>query len=171
MTDPQPIELSPAAAAKWIQDRLAQAETSLGGNDVEGALDAYVQTLSLALQLGPAATEQVLSAILDGAAGLVRHQDADGLSAMGPALVGLTGQMREAKALPQSTVMRAWASIVDGIGALISQLGLALTLALPPERRGDMLDNVRAHAALLDDATSNVFGLTSWIEGIANSPA
>ena len=102
MTDPQPIELSPAGAGRWIHTKLAQAEAALGEDDVEGALDAYVQALGLALQLGPAPTEQVLSAILDGAVRLARRQDADGLSAMGPALVGLTGQMREAKALPRS---------------------------------------------------------------------
>ena len=167
MTDPQPIEFSPAEAANWIQASLARADSALGENNVDGALDTYVQTLGLALQLGPAATEQVLSAILAGAARLALRQDAGGLSAMGPALVGLTGQMREAKALPQSTVMEAWASIVDGVGALIGQLGLAL--ALPPERRGDMLDNARAHAVLLDDATGSIFGLQNWIDGIASN--
>ena len=165
MSGPQPIELNPAEAAGWIQARLARAEESLTEGNLDGALDAYVQSLGLALQLGPAATEQVLSTILASAAVLACRRDSGGLSAMGPALVGLTGQMRQAQAL-QSTVMEAWASIVDGVGALIGQLGLAL--ALPLERQEGMLDNARAHAAILDDATGGILGLAEWIEGIAS---
>jgi hypothetical protein len=162
---PQRLDLSPEGAVQWIRDELDQARKAVEEEDLDAALDAYIPTLGLALQLGPAPAEQVLSAILATAQRLVLCRDAEGLSVLGPALVGLTGRVREANVLPQSTVMEAWAAVVEGMGALIGQLGLVLTL--PPERRGEMATKARAHAVVLDDATSSIFGLERWIDGMA----
>jgi len=161
----QRIDLSPEGAVQWIRDELVRARRAVEDGDLDAALDAYIPTLGLALQLGPAPAEQVLSAILATAQRLVHCRDAEGLSALGPALAGLTSRVREANVLPQSTVMEAWAAVVEGLGALIGQLGLVLTL--PPERRGELAANARAHAVLLDDATSSIFGLERWIDGMA----
>jgi hypothetical protein len=167
MTAPQTIDLSTGEVADLLEHNLAQAGGFLADNDLDGALDGYVCALGLALQLGPAPMKQVLEAILEAAHCLAQHGDADALSTMGPALVGLVSQVREANALPNTAPMDAWASVASGLGVLISQLGLAL--ALPPEDRSRPYCSARAHAALLDDTTRGLFGLTGWIDEICGA--
>jgi hypothetical protein len=158
------VDLTPPEAAAWIEDELAQARRGLAGGDLDAALDNQIRALGLALQLGPAPTEQVLSAMLETAQALARDQNTPGLAALGPALVSLVDQVRTAGVLPRTAVMEAWATVAADIGALVSQIGLALSL--PAERRAGMLDSVRARAAHLDDATHDRFGLTPWLADV-----
>jgi hypothetical protein len=145
MSDPQPIDLTPAGAAVRIRAELALAQGALEApRDLDTALDAYVRALGLALQLGPAPSE-----------------DAAALSALGPAVVDLVGQVRGASALPPTPVMAAWAELAVEVGALIGQLGLAL--ALPADRRAGMMNQARERAALLDDTTGGFFSLGVWL--------
>jgi hypothetical protein len=58
--------------------------------------------------------------------------------------------------------MEAWATIATDLGALIGQIGIALSIS--PDHRSDLLDNTRTRAQLLDDATGNLFALTAWID-------
>jgi hypothetical protein len=167
LTASRSIELTPAEAADRIDNELGQAWIALGAHDLEPALDGYVRALGLALQLGPAPTEQVLVAILQAARELALRRDADGLSALGPALVGLVTQVRHAGALSHTAVMEAWATVADGLGVLTGQLGLALTL--PPDRRAGMMSQARAHATLLEDASGGLFGLVDWLDDIARA--
>jgi hypothetical protein len=162
MTTLESIELTPAEATAQVHQELSRASRRLQTGELEPALDAYTRALGLALQLGPAPTEKVLLATLDAAHGLARGQDADGLSALGPALVNLVAQVRDAGALPPTAVMDAWASVAADVGALIGQVGLAL--AIGPDHRRGMMNNARLRAALLDDATGGLFTLTSWID-------
>ena len=60
--------------------------------------------------------------------------------------------------------MEAWAQFVEGLGALIGQLGLAL--AIPGDYRTGMMANAQARAALLDDATAGRFALAAWLDGV-----
>jgi hypothetical protein len=159
------IELTPVQASDWIQVELSLAAEALDSGNLDSALDAYVRALGLALQLGPAPTERALDAVLQSARTLARREDAAGLSALGPAMVGLTRQAREAGALPVTSVMEAWADVVDGLGALIGQVGLVV--ALPQDRRPGMLVSALDHARLLDDATGGLFGLAEWFEEMA----
>lgn len=168
MTAPQAVDLNPAEAADLLHHELTRAEGSLRAQDLDAALDGYVRALGLALQLGPAPTEQALMAILRAARELAGERDVGGrlsasavFSALGPAIVGLVAQVRDAGVLPATSVMEAWAIISSEIGALIGQLGLAL--ALPPDHRTGMLDNVRTRAALLDETTNSIFTLTAWL--------
>jgi hypothetical protein len=161
------IELTPVQASDWIQEELTQARRALSSDQLDSALDAYVRALGLALQLGPAPTEQALVAILDGARVLASRQDGEGLSSLGPALVGLTAQVREAGALPATAIMEAWADVVDGLGALTGQIGLAMKL--PPERRQGMLASAQVRAQLLDETTDGLFDLTAWVKEIART--
>jgi hypothetical protein len=171
MTTPQAVDLNTAEAADLLHSELTQAEDSLRAQDLDAAVDNYVRALGLALQLGPAPTEQALVAILGTARELAGQHHAVGrpsasaaLSALGPALVGLVAQVCDAGVLPATSVMEAWAIISSEIGALIGQLGLAL--ALPADHRTGMLDNARTRAALLDGATNGIFTLTAWLEEI-----
>jgi hypothetical protein len=143
---------------------LEQASRSLKASDLSAALDGYVRALGLALQLGPALTEQVLISALGTARGFAEQPDPDGLSALGPALVDLVDQVRRAGALPRTPIMEAWATVASDLGALIGQVGLALTIA--PDHRNGMIENARAHASLLDDVTGQIFALTAWIDQI-----
>ena len=59
---------------------------------------------------------------------LAQRGDAESISTLGPALVGLIEQMEEAGALPATAVMRAWAVVVADVGAVVGQVGLALAL-------------------------------------------
>jgi hypothetical protein len=79
-------------------------------------------------------------------------------------LVGLTQQVKEAGALPPTSVMHAWAELASDLGALIGQVGLALTLN--SSHRAGMMGKARMRAALLDDATSDLFALGSWLDQI-----
>jgi hypothetical protein len=150
-----------AVAAASERDPRMQAEwVAAGGTDA--ALDHYVRGLGLALQLGPAPAEQAIKAILQGAHSLARCQAAIALSALGPAVVDLVGQVRDAGALPSTPVMEAWAIVVGDIGALIGQVGLALTIE--PSHRTGIIINAQAHAVLLDDATGGLFDLRAWLD-------
>ncbi len=162
MTTPQTRDLAPADAAELIHRALEQASEVLQSGDLNAALDAYVPALGLALQLGPAPSEKVLLAVMDGARKLAHRQDADGLSALGPTLVDLVTQVREAGALPATRVMEAWATVASEMGALIGQVGLALAVA--PDHSADMMGNAHARATLLDDATGGLFALAAWLE-------
>lgn len=155
------LDLTADEAAARLQDELVRAGQSLAGGEMEAALDGYVRGLGLALQLGPAALEMALSALLAGASGLVRRGDADGLCALGPAVTGTVAQVREAGALPATPAMAAWATVTDDVGALLGQVGLAL--ALPAARRLSMWRQARDRAALLDEVTGGLFGLASWL--------
>jgi hypothetical protein len=164
MTTVTAIELAPAEAAARVHQELNYADEKLQAGDLGPALDAYSCALGLALQLGPALTEKVLCATLDAAAELACALDTESLSALGPALVNLVTQVRDAGVLPSTPIMDAWASVAIDVGALIGQVGLALTI-LPDHRRG-MMDNARLRAALLDDATGGVFNLINWMDRI-----
>lgn len=164
MTTPQEIDLAPTEAARRIQSELEQASDALHVDDLGTALDGYVRALGLALQLGPALIERVLVAVLDAAQELAGWKHAEGLSALGPALVDLVAQVRRAGALPPTSVMDAWATVASDLGALIGQVGLAL--AITPDHREEMMENARARAALLDDATGKLFALTRWLDQV-----
>jgi hypothetical protein len=162
MTTPKAVDLTPAKANERIQQELSEASAALRTKDLEDALGAYTRALGLALQLGPAPTERVLLGALRAARTLAQEQDANGLSALGPALVSLVAQVREADALPPTAVMEAWATVASDVGALIGQIGLALSIA--PNHRRAMMDSARSRAALLDDATDSLFALTAWLD-------
>jgi hypothetical protein len=162
MTTPRAVDLTPAEAAALTHRELDRAGQALRTGDLNTALEGYISALGLALQLGPAPTEQALAAILQAARELALRHDAEGLSTLGPALVGLVGQVRQAFALPPTTIMDTWATLASDLGALIGQLGLALTI--PAGHRAGMLDNARARATLLDEATDGRFALSRWLE-------
>lgn len=164
MTAPVAIDLTPVEASEQIQTELEQANGAVKTQDLDAALDGYIRALGLALQLGPALTEKVLFAALDTARGFADLPDPGGLSALGPALVDLVRQVRQAGALPPTPIMDAWATVASDLGALIGQVGLALTIA--PDNRESLIENARTHALLLDEATGNLFALTSWIDGL-----
>jgi hypothetical protein len=164
MTDPEVVDLTPVEAASLIQGDLARAHEALQLARLDSALDGYTRALGLALQLGPAPTEQVLIAALDAARQLARQQDADGLSSLGPALVDLVAQVRVAGVLPPTTIMEAWATVASDLGMLIGQVGLAL--AMPSNHGQAMLANARRRALLLEDATGNLFALTAWLDQV-----
>ena len=165
MTSPQTIELSPTQASELIQHELQEAHHAFHTEDLESALDRFVKALGLALQLGPAATERALAEVMAAAREMARQQNANALSALGPALVGLTNQVRKEAALPPTSVMEAWAAVASGLGTIFGQLGLALTMA--PDHRSGMMTNTHTRAILLDDATGNLFGLADWINQVA----
>jgi hypothetical protein len=165
VTSPQTIDLSPTEASALIEHELQESRRALHSNDLESALNRFVRALGLALQLGPAATERVLAAVMVSAREMAGQHDTNALSALGPALVGLTSQVREAAVLPPTAVMEAWAAVASGLGTLIGQLGLALTIA--SEHRTGMMANARTQASILDDATRNLFALVDWIDQVA----
>ena len=165
MTDPVSIDLTPAEASEQIHKELEEASNAVEARDLDAALDGYVHALGLALQLGPALTEKVLSAALDAAKRWADQPDPRGLSALGPALVDLVRQVRRAGALPPTPIMDAWATVASDLGALIGQVGLALTIA--PDSRSGLLENARTHALLLDEATGHLFALTLWIDQLS----
>lgn len=162
MAEPKDLELTPAAAASFLKDELGLAEKAIQQDRIEAALDGYVRALGLALQLGPATADQAVASILEASRELASRQYASGLSALGPALVGLIRQMDDVEALPATATMQAWARFVEGLGALVGQLGLAQSL--PKQMRRGMLVNARAHAAVLDDATTGRFRLVAWVD-------
>lgn len=159
---PQLVNLTPADAAALIQKQLLEAQSALERPDLEAALDSLISALGLALQLGPAASELVLSEVVAVARELARKDDAGALSTLGPALIGLIQQVRVAGALPPTSVMHAWAELASDLGALIGQVGLVLTVS--GSHRAGMMGNARTRAALLDDATEDRFALMSWLD-------
>lgn len=163
MTGVEAVRATAAQAAEMIKGELDRAHLALLAGDLDPALDGYVRALGLALQLGPAPAEQALAAILAGARILAQGGQAEGLSRLGPAVVGLVDQVRDADALPATGVMDAWATVASDLGAFLGQVGVAL--AIPTERRAGMIHNLRAHAALLDEATGKLFGLVAWLDG------
>ena len=166
MTSAHTVELAPDQAAAMIREELDQAARILKSGCLDAALDRYATALGLGLQLGPAPTQEVLIAILDTARTLARKQDAQGLSALGPALVALVTRVRDADVLPATAVMDAWAIIATDVATLIGQLGVALELT--PDQRGHMIENARTRAALLDNATDGLFGLAAWIDDLGS---
>jgi hypothetical protein len=160
MTGPQAVELTAGEAAARIHAELQTAAVALDAAELDLALDAYVRALGLALQLGPAPSETVLRAVLDGARSLARQEDAEGLATLGPAVAGLVSQVMEAGALPASPVMEAWAAVAADIGALLGQWGLALSL--PAEHRQHLRAQLQTRARLLDAATNRLFYLAAW---------
>ena len=168
MTSPRVIALAPTEASGRIQKELETAQDAIRIGDLDSALDRYIRALGLALQLGPVSTEKVLGAILGTAQKLTDQAHADGLAALGPALVDLVTQVRGAGVLPPTSVMDAWATVTSDLGALVGQVGLALMIA--PARRVGMMQNARTRAALLDDATGNLFALALWLDRVDTSP-
>jgi hypothetical protein len=168
MIAPVAIELTPAEASRQIQKELEEASSAVEAQDLDAALDGYVHALGLALQLGPALTEQALVAAFDTARGFAEQPHPEGLSALGPALVDLVRQVRSASALPPTPIMEAWATVASDLGSLIGQVGLVLTLA--PDHRAGLIENARSRALLLDQATGELFALTSWIDQLQWSP-
>ena len=163
MTSPRVVELSATEASELAQQELQEARHAFYTADLESALDRYIGALGLALQLGPAATEKILGGVMDAARAMAQKHDANALSALGPALLGLTSQVQEVGALPP--VMEAWAMIASGLGTLFGQVGIALAIA--PEHRPGMLANAAMRASLLDNATGNLFGLADWLEKLS----
>jgi hypothetical protein len=168
MTTPKPIDLSPVEASRRIQKELEQARNGVEAQDLDAVLDGFVHALGLALQLGPALTEQVLVAALDTAREYAKEPYPEGLSALGPVLVDLVRQVRGASALPSTPIMDAWATVTSDIGSLIGQVGLVLALA--PEHRAGLIGNARSHALLLDEVTGELFALTPWIDQLQQAP-
>ncbi len=162
MTSHRMIELSAPQASEQIWQALQRTHLALRSRNLEAALDELVSALGLALQLGPAATEMVLAEAVAAARELARRRDANALSALGPALVGLSLQVREAGVLPKTPVMEAWALVVSGLGALLGELGLILSIAR--DHRSGMMVNASVRAASLDDATGGLFGLGDWLD-------
>jgi hypothetical protein len=161
MTIKETVELTLDGVLSLLQKELDRAAQALQMAEFDRALDSYVGALGLALQLGPAATERVLHAILGTGRELARQGEASVISAMGPALVDLVEQVRGAGVLPATPVMEAWATVTADLGALVGQIGLALTM--PPRHRSGMLDSASTRAALLDDVTGSLFSLTAWL--------
>ena len=157
MTTPSSVELTASQATTLLQHTLVEAGQSLQAGHADAAFDRYVSSFGLALQLGPGPTEEACLAVLNAADHLARQQDSQGLCTLGPALVGLVDQVRAAGALPPTSIMNSWATVASELGTLAGQVGLAL--AIPPQRRSEIMGNARAHAILLDDATNGRF----WI--------
>jgi hypothetical protein len=183
MTAEKSVDLTPLQAANLIGSELSQAENALEARKFDAAIDGYIRALGLALQLGPAPTEQVLDGVLHAARILVlsvnsgasrsaemsgsmddRNTVSSSLAALGPAIVALVTQVRNADALPATGVMEAWATVASDLGALIGQVGLALDIAA--NHRSGMMDNAIARAKILDEATGNRFALGAWVEAM-----
>jgi hypothetical protein len=154
------VNLTVEEAAVWIRSELQQAGDAMDAGKLDAALDGYVRAMGLALQLGPAPVEEVLSAVL----AVTRGQNTATLAALGPALVNLVEQVRRAGVLPGTAVMEAWAMFVGEVGALVGQAGVALSV--PPGRRAAMVDSLRSRAAILDETTSGLFRLLMWLDEV-----
>ncbi|MBN1657756.1 MAG: hypothetical protein JXA93_05110 [Anaerolineae bacterium] len=157
---PESIELTPDGASAFLHDELALAADSYAAGDIDAALDAHVRALGLALQLGPAACEQAIGAVLESA----RQMTPDTLAALGPALVQLHNQIYEAAALPGTPVMQSWASVVAYVGMLIGLAGVAGNLSAA-DRQG-LVSNVRAGATRLDAETEHLFNFAGWVDSV-----
>jgi len=164
MTGYQSLDLAPDQAIDRIRREIMDASRAIQAQQLDAALDGYVRSLGLALQLGPAPTEQVLVALLAAARTLVRNGDAEGLSAWGPALVELVARVRAANALPPMAIMDAWATVASDLATSLGQIGLASSL--PPDRRPGLLNQARTRILLLDEATNGRFDLLDWWHGL-----
>lgn len=167
MTEYQSLDLTPGQAAARVRREITDASQAIQARQPDAALDGYVHSLGLALQLGPGPTEQVLVAVLSGVRSLICNGDAEGLSAWGPALVELVARVRAIGALPPTAIMEAWASVASDLATILGQIGLASSL--PPDRRPNLLNQARARLVLLDDATHGHFDLLDWWQGLALS--
>jgi hypothetical protein len=165
----QTLDLTPARAARVLDRELASAGDAWRAGAFDSAVDGYARALGLALQLGPAAAEQVLAAIVHTTRGLESSEEAEALAMLGPALVDLVLQVRQAGALPTTRVMEAWAELTLDVGALIGQVGLACSL--PPEHRREITTNAGTRATFLDDASHGALGLCAWLEAKALEPS
>jgi hypothetical protein len=164
MTSPRSVELNASQATTLLQQTLDEAVHALQAGNAGASFDNYASALGLALQLGPAPTEGAILAILEAADHLAKQQDSKGLGTLGPALVSLVDQVRSAGALPATPIMNTWAAVALELGTLVGQVGLAL--AIPPQRRSEMMANARARATLLDEATHGHFALADWLDRI-----
>jgi hypothetical protein len=175
---PQSIDLAPQEAADLLHDETSRAAAELEDGGLQVAVDGFIRALGLGLQLGPAATEQVLAAILvacrqyavwEGGvcAGTALADASKVFSTLGPAVVDLVAQVQRAGALPGTRVMEAWADLVSELGTVIGQLGIALTI--PSKHRASMVASVRTRAVLLDDATAGRFALVAWLEEVSGA--
>jgi len=88
VTSPQTIELSPAEASELIQHELQEAHHAFHTADLESALDRFVSALGLALQLGPAVIERVLTEVMAAAREMARQQNANSGYDLWPAWPG-----------------------------------------------------------------------------------
>jgi hypothetical protein len=164
MNDPQVLELTPREAADRIRSELATASKAFQAAEADAGVAACACALGLALQLGPEPTGQVLLSVLEEAQSLARRSQADALSSLGPAVIGLIGQVREAQALPTGAGMIAWASVGEELGTLLGQVGLALSI--PSHGRSGMVAAAMARADGLDEATGRIFDLRGWLESL-----
>jgi hypothetical protein len=160
VTEHEFLELAPDEAVARIRREIANAIQAIQNQHLDAALGCYVRSLGLALQLGPGPTEQVVIAVLSGAQTLVRNNEAESLSALGPALVELVAMVRQASALPPTPIMQAWATVASELAAILGQIGLATSL--PTDRRAGLLDLAQARIVLLDSATNGLFDLRNW---------
>jgi hypothetical protein len=158
----QTLSLTPAEAAAFLARMSTEAAHAWRDGAYDSAVDGYTRALGLALQLGPAPAEQVLTAIVDTTRVLESREEGNALAILGPALVDLVVQVRKAGALPASRVMEAWAELSHDLGAFIGQAGLAYSL--PRERRSEIAANARMRAALLDDASNDALRLRAWLD-------
>jgi hypothetical protein len=69
--------------------------------------------------------------------------------------------VEEEDALPETPVMEAWATVAADFGAIVGQLGLALSM--PPEGWPALLTTAARRAAMIDDATGGLFDLAGWL--------
>lgn len=165
MSVPPSIDLTPVQAARLLEDELSAARQSLRVSQTEAAQDKFVSALGLALQLGPAPVETVLRHLIRAIRELAHPPDSETLATLGPALVHLVSQVRNAGALPSSRVMEAWATVASDMGTIIGQVGLALSIE--SDSRTGMMANARIRAAALDEATGSRFAITDWIDQIS----
>jgi hypothetical protein len=169
------LDATPEAAADLLHSEITQASVDSEDGGLLASVNGFARALGLGLQLGPAATEQVLTAILQACRESAAREDSvsdkgavsdapQALSTLGPAIVELVGEVQCAGVLPGTPVMEAWATLASELGLLIGQMGLAL--AIPAEHRAGMVDSARTRALLLDDATGGRFALVAWLEEV-----
>jgi hypothetical protein len=156
------IDLTSGEAARLVERELQAARDSLHSSQMDVAQDRFVGALGVALQLGPGAVVRVLLELMRALRELTPSADTETLSTLGPALVLVVSQVQENGALPPSKVMEAWATVASDVGALIGQVGLALSIE--SDRRRGMMANARNRAATLDEATGSRFAVTAWID-------
>lgn len=167
MSLPRSIDLTPAEAAALIDGELRAANESLRSAQTDAALDRFVTTLGLALQLGPTPVDTVLLWLMQALRESTLHIDSETLSTLGPALVHVVSQVREAGALPPSRIMVAWATVASDVGTILGQVGLALSIEA--SFRIGMMANARIRAAALDEATGSRYAIADWIDHLPAS--
>jgi hypothetical protein len=164
MTQPRSVELTPEEAATLIHNELARASAAFRAGNQETGLSACTSALGLGLQLGPSPAGQILLSLLEEAHSLALRREAATLSALGPALIRLVADVRNAGALAPDSSMVAWANVAEEVGALVGQVGLVLTVE--PQGRAGMLAAARRRAERLDEAMRDLFDLVGWLESM-----